>query len=376
MQVSSPSPIPSAVLSSLDVAVLEFQDDAGFELVGEVPQWLLNVWPDHGRRRGLDPGEAFLMVDHFLPDARDVWDRVEDAWCSSGPWTQTDEEGHDWMFEAVAMRSNGHRLLLIKFPTTDHDTLVDILQKSRVRDLEYARLIKEINKREVLLHCIVHDLSTPLAGIKGSLMLLAEDDMIRPAGADLFTIALNQVNKMQGQIKEILHTFAEEVQPLVPSIVSRDSAPPLVLALDEVISVLEPLAERAGLTLHLDDASRQAASGKVAVDVPRLERVLFNLAENALRFAPRGSTIRFDVQDQGEAIRLAVRDEGPGVSEELAGKLFEKFSQGATGAGKSGLGLYFCKITVEGWGGSVGYEPNTPHGASFWIRLPAPAASD
>jgi K+-sensing histidine kinase KdpD len=54
----------------------------------------------------------------------------------------------------------------------------------------------------------------------------------------------------------------------------------------------------------------------------------------------------------------------------MMNKLFEKFSQGGTNTGKVGLGLYFCRITVEDWGGQIGCLPNMRDGACFWFTLP------
>ena len=57
-------------------------------------------------------------------------------------------------------------------------------------------------------------------------------------------------------------------------------------------------------------------------------------------------------------------------------RLFRKYAQGGGTNGQVGLGLYFCRITVEGWGGAVGYEPAPGGGARFWFRLPKPADRD
>jgi signal transduction histidine kinase len=70
---------------------------------------------------------------------------------------------------------------------------------------------------------------------------------------------------------------------------------------------------------------------------------------------------------------IAVEDEGEGVAAETLPRLFEKFAHDPR-AGGTGLGLYFCRITIEQWGGGIGYEPRVPVGSRFWIRLPARAS--
>lgn len=62
---------------------------------------------------------------------------------------------------------------------------------------------------------------------------------------------------------------------------------------------------------------------------------------------------------------------GSGVAAEVAPQLFERFVTGGLRPGKSGLGLFFCRITVERWGGSIGYEGRTGEGARFRVRLRA-----
>jgi signal transduction histidine kinase len=71
-------------------------------------------------------------------------------------------------------------------------------------------------------------------------------------------------------------------------------------------------------------------------------------------------------------VLVTVEDEGPGVPPELMDAIFEKFSQAQAQPGKAGLGLYFCRITIEGWGGTIGYSQRATGGARFWFRLPRP----
>lgn len=104
----------------------------------------------------------------------------------------------------------------------------------------------------------------------------------------------------------------------------------------------------------------------------RLERVLSNLVENVLRYSPRGSPVTIGVHDKQDGVLTTVDDEGFGVPEELAPHLFQKFVQGNHKPGRVGLGLYFCHITIECWGGTIGYSPRANRGARFWFRLPRP----
>ncbi len=371
MSTESPLPLPSNVLSSLNVAVLLHSDNGDFTLLGSRPEWISVIWPDLEHQKNLQLQKHSLFLEHFLFDANQHWASASDEWLSSGTWTETDPAGREWPLEAVVTTAGDAQYLLIKFPTTDHQTVQTILQEGRNQALEYGRLIKEINKREVLLHCIVHDLSTPLAGIKGSLLLLQEDDMVREEGESLLNIGLNQVRKMQDLIQEILASFAQEVRPLIPTMVSSENAPDAAECVNEVASVLNGIASHDKITIRVDQP-KATASTKVIGDKSRLERVVFNLVDNALRHSPKDSEVVVRIRDNDQAVRVSVKDRGPGVDSALVPKLFGKFSQGASNYGKSGLGLYFCRITVEGWGGNVGYRPRKGGGSIFEFELPKP----
>jgi signal transduction histidine kinase len=109
----------------------------------------------------------------------------------------------------------------------------------------------------------------------------------------------------------------------------------------------------------------------------RLFRVLTNLVDNALRFSPSGGTVRITTSREGATVTVCVEDDGPGVSPDVLPHLFEKLARGRDRKGGTGLGLFFCRITVENWGGAIGYERREAGGTRFWIRLKsAPGVRD
>jgi signal transduction histidine kinase len=122
----------------------------------------------------------------------------------------------------------------------------------------------------------------------------------------------------------------------------------------------------------MDPGVDEAADWKVVGEQSRLERVIFNLVENALRYSPAGAVVTVGVAQVESDVLVAVDDEGPGIPPDVLGTLFEKFAQGQGRQGKAGLGLYFCRMTVEHWGGSIGCTPRATGGTRFWFRLPKP----
>ncbi len=367
--------IPASLFPSLDVMLLEGAADGSFTLLGEAPAWVRRLWPEApSQRRGLHPERTFLFLEHFLPLARTVWANGQDASVTSEMWTEVDETGREWLLEARALQLAGRSLLLLKFPTVAPENLREVLQQSRELNLEHYRLRKEIDRREVLLHCLVHDLSTPLASIKGSLRLLVEDEMVRPGGDPLVQIGLRQIEKLREMVREMLTGFTGQARPAQR--LTPQSAPDLAAAIRELTTGLTPTATLKNVRFQVEADPSEARAWPVVGESTRLERVLFNLFENALRYAPAGTDVLVRLVDEGRTIRLSIEDAGEGVPEGEVERLFRKFAQGSGQKGQVGLGLYFCRITIEGWGGTIGYAPSALGGACFWFRLPKPQPED
>lgn len=111
----------------------------------------------------------------------------------------------------------------------------------------------------------------------------------------------------------------------------------------------------------------------VSADPERLSSVLVNFLDNAARYSPENSAIDIQVRRAGDRVRVAVTDQGPGISAQNQARLFERYfrvpetSESTRGLG---LGLYLCRIIAERHGGSVGVQSALGKGATFWLDLP------
>ena len=121
----------------------------------------------------------------------------------------------------------------------------------------------------------------------------------------------------------------------------------------------------------------------VNADRTRVEQILTNLIENALKFTPRGKAVTVELTQQGNEAVLRVADEGPGVPQQVLDRLFEPFVQGSEpgtrGSAGLGIGLALVKGLAEMHGGSVSVSSASPSGAVFTVRFPAieaPALQD
>jgi len=112
----------------------------------------------------------------------------------------------------------------------------------------------------------------------------------------------------------------------------------------------------------------------VKADKERMVQVLVNLLSNAIKFSPANSTITVRSTTSGPMLRLEVRDNGPGIPDNLQEKIFDRFQQvhidDAKKLGGAGLGLAICKSIVEQHGGKIGVDSTPNAGATFWFTLP------
>ena len=116
---------------------------------------------------------------------------------------------------------------------------------------------------------------------------------------------------------------------------------------------------------------------ELSYDSDRIKQVLTNLLANAARFAPAGSTVTLDLQQQGGAALISVIDRGEGIPEALRTQVFERFYRADNSrnreTGGSGLGLAIAKSIVVAHGGKIWNEQTPGGGATFKFELPLTA---
>jgi len=135
----------------------------------------------------------------------------------------------------------------------------------------------------------------------------------------------------------------------------------------EVEPGLEVLAERAGVTLSIDASAPIVVKG----NEPLLLRVLFNLAENGIKYAGAGKCVEITVRSVGEKALLEVRDNGPGIAQAERERIFDRFYRGDPARERSGtgLGLALVKSIVRLHGGEIRLESEPGRGSCFQVQL-------
>ena len=266
--------------------------------------------------------------------------------------------------------------------TPDERRLLDALGDQAVvsierihlaEDVERSRLRSETERlREAMLTSISHDLRTPLSAIIGSVSTLQSFEGKLDAGSRtelLMTIA-DEAERMGRFVANLL-----DMTRLESGAVTKRQEP---VDLGEVIGSTLTRAAKV-LLRHKVALELQADLPLSPLDAVLLEQILFNLLDNATKYAPPGTTVtlRGWTDSPAQWVELQVIDEGPGIPPELLERIFDKFfrvhAADRTGAG-TGLGLAVCRGFVEAMGGRITAVNRADRsGAVFSLRFPGSA---
>jgi len=361
---------------SQGLAAFKYLGSGKFRRFGRLPDWFMEISGTPAGKTGVvNLGERFPFVENFLADAEEMWKAESRDIKDSGLWIEKGSGGREIALEASALWLAGLRVLLIRNPQRSYLEQSRWLQIARQARLTHDLLGREIQKKEILLHCIIHDLSQPLSAMRGCFSSLKLESQ-PSAMHDLVDTGLRQSVLQESMIREILEAFSEEVATQQLSQGKGTGIADIAAVAEEVVRDYSAAFSEKGARIKLVREPDPPASWKIAGDEPRLRRIFANLVENSLRLSPPGSTVAVGIVDEGRFMRAFVDDEGPGFRGGQAPELFSLLGRGREHSGKAGLGLYFCRITVENWGGSIGCEQRQQRGARFWFRLPRVEQND
>jgi signal transduction histidine kinase/DNA-binding NarL/FixJ family response regulator len=352
-------------------ALFEYLGGGEFRALGDYSDWCRTVWgaPD-ARKRALRLAEKSPFLENFLVDAEGFWNSKRAGVANSPVWIERDSANREIPLEAWAARLEGRKILIVRNLTTSYAERQQLFQTARDSLLEHEQLLREIQKKEILLHCIIHDLSQPLNAMRGCFNLLSMEKL--PAEQQrMIETGQRESQRQEQMIRGILEAFSGELAVQQDSAGIAAEAPDLAACAQRAVEQFSPAFVEKGIRLQLDPRLDVARGWKVVGDAPRLERIFGNLLENAMRYTPKGSAVMVGIEDKIHCLLAFVDDEGPGLPKDASSdRLFALFAKGKDRPGKAGLGLYFCKITVERWGGSIGAENRPGGGSRFWFKIP------
>ncbi|TMM27085.1 MAG: GAF domain-containing protein [Actinobacteria bacterium] len=219
---------------------------------------------------------------------------------------------------------------------------------------------------------VSHELRAPMASVVGSAQTLRQRwRELTPDQRESFLALIgSETERLAALVGDVLDTsrieagtFTYRFGDVDLGALVRDSVAGIALAQDEVSVIADIRGELPS----------------VRGDRDRLQQVLTNLLDNAVKYSPAGEEVRVNAFQQDSRVRIEVSDRGPGVPADQQRMIFEKFgrgqSAGSPGKPGTGLGLFIARSIAEAHGGSVEVSSATQGGATFTLTLPAEPSS-
>lgn len=228
--------------------------------------------------------------------------------------------------------------------------------------------------RDDLSRMLIHDLRSPLTAVTTSLKLMTE---IVPKSAPYYSAVESTTDAARRAIRKLLTRVDSllDVSRMESGFITIEAKPTeLATLVDNVCVELSPLARELEVEVITDGVDQVPL---LAIDADKVERVLLNLLDNALKFSPMGSRVIIRAALVSGAspvfVRVEMVDHGPGIPDTYKVTLFDRYVQvkGRTGSRRgSGLGLTFCRLVTEAHGGRIWIEDSPGGGSVFALTLP------
>ena len=258
---------------------------------------------------------------------------------------------------------------LVKARLRNHMALrhaqIEAVRQRDHAEAAYQKLRKLEKLRDDLVHMIVHDMRSPLMGIRFFLDILSPEEVNAPD----FQKNLHDMRDVTKGLCETVSTLLDVSRLEAAQMPLHREANDLGQLTSAVLQKMSGLVGSRHLSVHLP------AQPLIAYCDPAItERIIQNLFGNALKFTPEEGSVRVELLAEEPFARLSITDTGCGIPSGYHEKVFEKFGQvEAQKEGRvlsSGLGLTFCKLAVEAHGGSIQLNSEVGRGSTFHVRLP------
>lgn len=240
----------------------------------------------------------------------------------------------------------------------------DLLERAAIRENEaiVKRKMEHADRLSILGEItagIAHELNTPLANILGFAELLKSKEPEGTQTAKDLDKIINSAIFSREVVKKLMFFACEMPQNLGQT--------DIVPVLNEAMNLLDPTFKKNEVSYTVNLPENEVF---LKADTIQLTQVIFNLVLNAIYFSPKKGTITIALEETKKNIILRIADQGPGISEENAQKIFQPFfTTKAVGDG-SGLGLSVVHGIIRSHRGTIDYQQNSPTGAIFIITFP------
>jgi len=270
----------------------------------------------------------------------------------------------------LAIKAENRRQLMVPEQRRHLDTFAALvaIALERVHYVEVAQqaLIRMESERlrNSLLAALSHDLRTPLAALVG----LAESlELTKPELSGLQRETAQAIAEEARRMNAMVNNLLDMARIESGDVKLRRQWQSVEEVVGGALKAIQPALDnkRVEVTLPPD-------LPLVEFDATLIERVLYNLLENAGKYTPAGSVVRIAAEVYGGQVLISVADNGPGVPQSQRDAIFEKFTRGSRESATPGvgLGLAISRAIVEAHGGKIWVEDNPGSGARFCFTLP------
>jgi two-component system sensor histidine kinase KdpD len=258
-----------------------------------------------------------------------------------------------------------------------------VKQRELTEEASKAEAISQADElRRSLLSAVSHDLRTPLAGAKAAVSSLRSDDVgfsAEDTAELLATVeeSIDQLTALVGNLLDSSRLAAGVVRPELRRTYLEETVQRALLGISKGVTGFGSTGEATKAPAGLDRVKVEVGDAVAMADSGLLERVLANLIDNALRYAP-DSVVRVNAGRVGDRVLIAVIDEGPGIARGTEEQLFEPFQRLGDTHNSSGvgLGLSVAKGFIEAMGGTIIATDTPGGGLTIEIDLAAPPTEE
>lgn len=277
----------------------------------------------------------------------------------------------------VALRARGTTLGALAMVTTSDSgrrydeedfRLAKEIANRAAMFVDNARLFSQaqaaLRARDEMLAVVSHDIRSPLQSISMAANILA-----CASPADQQKKSIESISLATSHVDRLLQDLFDITRLESGRLSIRREATDIADLIEEAGKLYEPLALERSVMLHTEVVDDIPA---VAIDRSRMLQVLSNLLGNAIKFVPENGHVVLTGGYEDGKVRIAVRDDGPGIEEQYLERVFERFWKGNRRKGHgAGLGLAIAKGIVESHDGVIGVESRTGEGSTFYVLLDA-----
>lgn len=223
-------------------------------------------------------------------------------------------------------------------------------------------LIKEL---KYVTDNIAHDLRSPITRMRGVAETTLTGDQDLADYQEMAGLVVEECDRLVSMINTMLEIAETDARALV----LKTSPVDMHSVMQEAYELFEVVAEEKGLHLAIDCPEKTL---QVSGDRARLQRVVSNLIDNAVKFTPTGGSVLLEAHDTSTQVIISISDTGPGLESKDHDRIFERFYRGDRSRSTPGygLGLSLAKTFIKAHGGEITVKSTPGKGCTFTVKLP------